>query len=497
MTEQPAPILPRRNRVPSHVEDAIFVALDKLPADRFATAAQFSDALEAKAGVTAQRRAAVRSWHALTMWTGWAVALVVAASAAWTWSQRAPTAAPSRLARRVTIQIPLITDFRGSRPNIALSSDGSIIVHGVFRGSSAAMQYRRLDQLHSQPILGTEGGDGPFLTLDASRLGFLKEGTMYVVPLTGGSAELMKGAFVSVEGSPSWMSDGRIVFTNERGGLVITTADGSRSDTLMRPAPPERHISPLMLPGNRTVLFMNVGADINQSRIEAFDVSTRQSRALISDGAMTPQYSDGFLFFAKADGADASLHAVALDPEAVRVRGEVISLGDVLNRSRFGTARYAVAQGVLLYSESSNTFLVEVDRRGGTTRLVDQNGSWHHPRYSPDGSRIVLDIAQAAGRDVWVFDRATKTLSRVTRLGDAHDPAWLPNGREVSFFSFKLGVPLRIAAADGGSEPRSINFPGGFVPTDLVNPARGCLTGRRMWAAWTMAGRPAISGLSR
>ncbi|HUK64916.1 MAG TPA: serine/threonine-protein kinase, partial [Dongiaceae bacterium] len=46
MTEKPGPIVARRDRVPAHVEDAVFTALEKLPADRFATAAEFAAALE-------------------------------------------------------------------------------------------------------------------------------------------------------------------------------------------------------------------------------------------------------------------------------------------------------------------------------------------------------------------------------------------------------------------------------------------------------------------
>ena len=45
MTEKPGPIVARRDRVPGHVEDAVFTALEKLPADRFASAAQFAEAL--------------------------------------------------------------------------------------------------------------------------------------------------------------------------------------------------------------------------------------------------------------------------------------------------------------------------------------------------------------------------------------------------------------------------------------------------------------------
>jgi dipeptidyl aminopeptidase/acylaminoacyl peptidase len=50
MTEKPGPIVARRERVPGHVEDAVFTALEKLPADRFATAAEFAEAL-ARPGV--------------------------------------------------------------------------------------------------------------------------------------------------------------------------------------------------------------------------------------------------------------------------------------------------------------------------------------------------------------------------------------------------------------------------------------------------------------
>jgi serine/threonine-protein kinase len=45
MTEKPAPLLSRRERIPPHVEDAVLTALEKLPADRFESAAKFGEAL--------------------------------------------------------------------------------------------------------------------------------------------------------------------------------------------------------------------------------------------------------------------------------------------------------------------------------------------------------------------------------------------------------------------------------------------------------------------
>ena len=45
MTEKPAPLIARRERIPPAVEDAVLTALEKLPADRFGSAAEFSAAL--------------------------------------------------------------------------------------------------------------------------------------------------------------------------------------------------------------------------------------------------------------------------------------------------------------------------------------------------------------------------------------------------------------------------------------------------------------------
>jgi hypothetical protein len=47
MTEKPAPLIARRERIPPAVEDAVLTALEKLPADRFATASEFATALAA------------------------------------------------------------------------------------------------------------------------------------------------------------------------------------------------------------------------------------------------------------------------------------------------------------------------------------------------------------------------------------------------------------------------------------------------------------------
>jgi serine/threonine protein kinase len=50
VTETPRPMLPQRSTIPPGVEDAVLTALQKLPADRFASAAEFAAALGGQGG---------------------------------------------------------------------------------------------------------------------------------------------------------------------------------------------------------------------------------------------------------------------------------------------------------------------------------------------------------------------------------------------------------------------------------------------------------------
>jgi len=55
-TEEPRPLRPRRHTISDDVEDAVLTALEKLPADRFATAAEFANALAGRQGGRAASR---------------------------------------------------------------------------------------------------------------------------------------------------------------------------------------------------------------------------------------------------------------------------------------------------------------------------------------------------------------------------------------------------------------------------------------------------------
>ena len=390
--------------------------------------------------------------------------------ALWIALRSAPDGAPA-LMRRATIHLTGHAgqlDPRSQAPWFALARDG-LLVYTV-QGSTNPMLSRRLDAPTPRPVDGTSGGATPFVSPDGKMLGFERDGEMFVVPSSGGPTTRVQGAvFLATGGRPAWTPDGRVVYTSQRGALVMVRPDGTSFEQLTTPRDGTRHLSPAVLPDGRTVLFAEIGGNVNDARIAALSFSDRRTRTLVSGGAMTPQYADGFLFYCRPDG---TLMAAPFDPARVELTGEARALPDRVDRSRFGVAHYAAVPGVLLYAPYAQTRLVEMDGTGAVTVLTDA-GRWHMPQYSPDGTRILLDNITGEGseRDVWTLSRADKTLSRVTRIGDAHDPTWLPNGKEVSFLSFKSpGGPLMIAAADGSGEPHAMRITGPFRPIDLVNP---------------------------
>jgi class 3 adenylate cyclase len=353
----------------------------------------------------------------------------------------------------------------------ALSNDG-LLVYSI-EGSSGPMMTKRLDAPGLQPLDGTDGGDSPFISLDGQMLGFERGGEMYVASSSGGSAMPVKGASILAWGGrPAWTADHRIIYTSNSGGLAIVRPGGQSLEQLTAPPKGTRHLSPLVLPGGGIVLFTEIAGTVADARVLAISLDDHQIKTVVSGGANTPQYADGFVFYCRPDG---TLMAAPFDPAKIEITGDTRSLAQRVDRSRFGVAHYAAAPGVLLYAPFAQTRLVEMDTRGGVTALTE-DGRWHMPRYSPDGSRIVFDRVTSSGadRDIWTLSLLDKALSRVTRIGDAHDASWLPNGTEVSFLSFSAsGGPLMIAAADGGSEPRGVRLTpvvGPFPAGQLLNP---------------------------
>ena len=98
--------------------------------------------------------------------------------------------------------------------------------------------------------------------------------------------------------------------------------------------------------------------------------------------------------------------------------------------------------------------VVSVDRQGRASPLPGLPlDAYRDVRVSPDGARLAL----ATQDDVWIYDFARATLSRLTTdPAPDRSPLWTPDGQRIIFTSTRAGYPeLFWRPADGtGSDER-------------------------------------------
>ena len=239
MTEKPASLQKQRERVPDEVEDAVLIALEKLPADRFATAAEFAEALHAAPGSSGTRKAgAARARARASASPSWssrvrdpvvlalgAIAIVAAALAASKWR-----AAPSAPADVVRFTLPAAPNGQTSSVGyniVAASPDGRTLVY-VGRGDGARQQLmlRTLDEITARPLPGTEDALHPFFSPDGRWVAFVRGNQLYKIAVDG-AAPLLLGTAPGTFNGASWSSSGVIVVSSNTALFAVPEAGGT------------------------------------------------------------------------------------------------------------------------------------------------------------------------------------------------------------------------------------------------------------------------------
>ena len=437
---EPASATAARRTVPANVDAAIRKALEKIPADRFMTAGAFADALqnpafrygEQKPGATvstqpsARQVATRRTMVALT-----ALAVIAAGGALWS-SRRGEASGPVPVRFTIEMQPGEVLPLDAGLPRpMAISRDGRSIVYAARRPSGSRLYLRRIEDANARPIPGTEGGSGAFLSPDGQWVGFASGGFIRKVPVLGGTPQTITRA-VGFLGA-TWSDDGTIVFHSWDSGLFRVASEGGTAQPLTRVDERRKensHQVPYALPGGRGVLF-TVTQD-GPPAVELLEMSSGKRTRLVE--GTDPQYlSSGHLLFTRAG----RMYTVPFDLADLRLTGReqpmagepsvlVIHDRGALAASLDGTLAYIPAL-------TSTSRLVLVDRGGDIRRIVDEPHHFGHPRFSPDGTRVVVGMTPESGSDeLWVYDLAHDTHARLSVSGVGR-AVWSYDGKRIAF----------------------------------------------------------------
>ncbi|HET8649877.1 MAG TPA: protein kinase [Gemmatimonadales bacterium] len=466
LTAEPASIRETRKRVPEEVEEAVLTALQKLPADRFATAAEFADALAGRIATAspARRSGGVgRPIHG--RWFAWAgLAVAVAALGLIAWRRFTRLAPPeSRFAIALARGQDISLAMQGT--HFAVSHDGSLLVYTGGDSVHGRLWVKRRNSLVATSIPGTEGAYNPFISPDDRSVGFFTDvnngRTLAVVSLTGGPPRTVITTPLGNSGA-AWATDGYIYFDADQGGLQRIRPDGTDRQTVM-PLDLATHEAgiawPQVLPGAHTVIMRlrhidDVPADYS---IVAVRIGSGQ-RSTLTRG-VSAAYEPGHLLFVTADG---TLETAPFSEKKLRITGpSAAALNDVRIAGNYSGIDLSVTDdGVLYYlagSPGTSTRLEWVDRNGAA-RPVDPNwseeGEIRGLALSPDETRAAVEISRvgSTGTDIWIKQLPAGPLSRLT-LDPAPDsrPIFSSDGHSVIFLSERVTPEAVFERAANGT----------------------------------------------
>ena len=457
LSEEPRPLVLERKTVPHHIDAAVARALEKLPADRWQTVAQFAEALTgavASSGTRSRRLSAAPTRSAIP----WALSAVLLLAVAWVGLRNGRSARPP--AGPIRFDVELDPGVQPSfTPIVRLSADGRQLFVTAMVGRREEILRRAFDQMRTDVIAGAgqgEQGTGnsrPFVSPDGRWIASARQGKLRKVPVDGGPAIDLA---VADWAGGSWGKDGRLVYTRAYNtGLWIVSEGGGDERMLTSPDTAHGELGhwwPQILPDGEHVVFTAYRTPIERATIEVVSIRSGLRSVLFTGGVFGFYVPTGHLLYAVGE----TIRAVPFDLRRLAVTGPALPVVDsVAMNPTDGAAAFDVSEnGTLAYlpvsSYVTETEVVLVNRRGDASRALPGADRYNHPRLSPEGGRIAVDIRSANSLgDVWMFQVGRSGGTRVTAEGGRDFGAeWTPDGRELIYSSERPFFDLYRRAAD-------------------------------------------------
>lgn len=437
ITDRPRSIRLSRDTVPPDVENAVERALAKLPADRFQTARQFADALEAPGHETALLRP-LQTSAALTRPRIWLTAAALLGSAFLVVRLGGDSLAARRKpAPSFVIDPPAPAGVPENIGAMAISRDGSTVAFVGLNDSTSQVYVRRLAEIDSRPLPGTTGAFELAFSPDGKWLAFVTwQGKLLKVPVDGSRAPSTITESAWAWAGVEWDSDSTVLISRTRippSGLVRLSVNGGRPQPLTRAA--WQHGHPLVASDGKTLLFVEWGRGLTEDDFLAIGSLQSGEFTATSLPAIQPLgiINDRIVYLNTAG----AIMAAAFDTRTRRIVGEPIR---VVEDATVGITRQAALSraGTLVYRRGRVTqTLVLADSVGASRELSPAAELVGRPAFSPDGSRIAVGMQSVRGEtlihDIWIFDVATRTFTRLTSIGNVLNPLWTPDGRYIVF----------------------------------------------------------------
>ena len=348
--------------------------------------------------------------------------------------QGVPQPAP---VRKLDLAVPgFQLDFE-SAP--ALSPNGRWIVYSA----EGRLRIRSMSDFTARPLGGGTGGQYPFWSPDSREVAFVRDRKLWRSTLDGSDASPVTAVPSDLAGSGAgaWTADGQLVLAGSNSvGLFAVGANGAGNEilSLSRPAETDFH-EVSALPGGRGLIFTVHGGGATD-RIDAFVGGKRKTLLQVrGENLSWPVYAaPGYLLYAR-ETVSPGIWGIRFSLDRVETEGEPFPvLPGAMVPSVGADGTLAVIRPSDLPSE-----LVSIDRNGSQQLIGTLQGQYWDPRIyrglslSPDGRRLALTMSESGGSEIWSYELARGTMTRLSLGGQVVvNPTWSTDGTRVLFGGF-------------------------------------------------------------
>jgi serine/threonine-protein kinase len=468
LTARPTPVRSLRGTVPDHLEAAVAKALAKAPADRFATAGEFHDALVSP-GRPASQQSRVRGWRLPA--AALALGVLLASLALWWPRIRGgipPSAGAGTIASALSRRLTPLTSREGLEEWPAWSPDGKRLAFTTEVGGYKKIFLRRMDsgderQLTTgekddiQPAWSRDGKQIAFVRSSSARgklepsdvLGWFGEGgDIWIVDVESGREQLL----IARAFSPAFSPDGgQLAFDADWAGphRIWITDSGGRNPLQLTTDSSEAavHTSPRWSPDGKRIVFRRIRQ--TNADIMTVDLATKSASHITDDNVpdLNPVWSPSgrWIYFSSSRGGGMNIWRIPV-ASAGTPTGAAEQLttgaGDDLDLDIAPDGSRLVFSVLGL---NSDLWRLPLDPATGrptgdpqpviATTRVESRGAW-----SPDGRTIAYNSDRQGEMNLWLHSIADGTDRQVTRgAGGDYQPQWSPNGVSLVFFSARSG----------------------------------------------------------
>jgi Tol biopolymer transport system component len=120
--------------------------------------------------------------------------------------------------------------------------------------------------------------------------------------------------------------------------------------------------------------------------------------------------------------------------------------------------------------------LYTIPSTGGKATQITRGMAFDtHPRYSPDGKRILFTSDRSGGENLWYIDLEKKDTIQLTKDNNMNFPsaAWTPDGEYIVFAKGRINVQLYMIHKNGGGGVQLIDAPASLKTIDPAVSADG------------------------